>query len=42
MASSKLSSPKTASPVYPNTQEKQDLVKITSHDADRGLQEGHK
>jgi hypothetical protein len=36
--SSKPSSPTTASPGYPNTPEKQDLVlKIVSHDADRGL-----
>jgi hypothetical protein len=32
------SSPKTASPGYCNTMKKQDLdLKITSHDADRGL-----
>ena len=38
MASSEPSYPTTASPEYPNTPEKQDLdLKITSHDADRGL-----
>jgi hypothetical protein len=38
LASSELSSPITSSPAYPNTMEKQDLyLKITSHDADRGL-----
>ena len=43
MAPSEPSSPKTASPGYPNTPGKQDLdSKITSHDADRGFQEGHK
>jgi hypothetical protein len=43
MASSEPSSPKTASPGYVNTWKKQDFdLKITSHDPDRGLQEGHK
>ena len=38
MASSEPSYPTTASLEYPNTLEKQDLdLKITSHDADRGL-----
>jgi hypothetical protein len=33
----------TAIPEYPNTPEKQDSdLKITSHDDDRGLEEGHK
>jgi hypothetical protein len=38
LASSKLSSPTTASPGYPSTLENKDLdLKITSHDDDRGL-----
>lgn len=43
LSSSEPSLPTTASPGYPNTPEKQDLnLKITSHDADRGLEEGQK
>ena len=43
LASSEHSSPTTESPGNSNTPEKQDSdLKITSHDDDRGLKEGHK
>jgi hypothetical protein len=43
LASSECSSPTTKSPEYPNTLEKQDSnLKITSHDDERGLKQGHK
>ena len=43
MASSAPNSHKRESPGYPNISEKQCLdLKITAHDAERGLQEGHK